>query len=80
MLLFIILTFIKLSTQHDMQCATTSSIVVRKSDERGHADHGWLKTRHTFNFANYYDPKYENWGSLRVINEDLVQPGEGMRR
>ncbi|RUS25736.1 RmlC-like cupin domain-containing protein [Jimgerdemannia flammicorona] len=54
-----------------------ATIVSRRSDTRGHANHGWLNTYHTFSFANYYDSRYEQFGSLRVINEDIVQPGEG---
>ena len=52
-------------------------ITVRKSDDRGTGRHGWLTTRHTFSFANYYDPKHIGFRSLRVINEDTVEPGRG---
>lgn len=54
-----------------------SNTVLHKAESRGDADHGWLHSRHTFSFANYYDPERVNFGKLRVLNDDIVAAGRG---
>lgn len=60
-----------------METATDIKYTLHKAETRGHANHGWLNTHHTFSFANYYNPDRMNFGVLRVLNDDVVAPGMG---
>ena len=53
------------------------SVTIHKSYERGYADYGWLKTAHSFSFADYFNPLRERFGALRVLNDDIIDGGSG---
>jgi len=63
-----------------MDTITAPVFTVQRAADRAHFDFGWLSTKHSFSFADYYDPENLNWGALRVFNDDTVQPGKGFGR
>ncbi len=60
-----------------MNTLTAPAFSIQRAKDRAFADHGWLQTYHSFSFADYYDPRNENWGALRVFNDDTVKGGQG---
>jgi redox-sensitive bicupin YhaK (pirin superfamily) len=60
-----------------METTSLARSNVQRSQERAYFDHGWLQTYHSFSFADYYDPSNQNWGALRVFNDDVIGPGKG---